>query len=292
MRGPERVGWRRDGAEGRFLRKILGIKGRMITQNTAAKKIKSTNPWLVFLMPGKDSLHQNWKEDYRQYGFDLCILQYDVNHEFTDENSKNATYLIKRPGKRFKLISYFMKDHPEVLDKYEHFFILDDDIDTDPIQINKLLTTCKRYHFDLAQPGLAEGSYIAHPPTARDPNTRFRLSPSVECMVPVFSQRAFRATQDDIHLLPCGIGWGMEVAWELNFHAGEGRSIWGGRIGMIDDVYFKHTRIQQYGTGTGVYSNGGRDGAWGDLNTLKQKYGSRWKELDLSTRVYIQKKQK
>lgn len=235
----------------------------------------SRNKWIVFIFAGRDSLHQRWTEDYRDFGFDLCLLQFDEDVEFTDANSLNATYIVKKKGLRFKLLSWFMKDHPEVLGAYEHYFIMDDDVETSPSEINRLLRTCKRFHFDLAQPALDHGSYASYDANRKVDKLKFRLTPTVEIGLPVFSDRAFRLWQEDLHFLPAGIGWGMECVWEMKFHASEGRSVWGGRIGIIDDVKFKHVRPLGYGPKTGAYANGGEHLAWSDAMSIKQKYGNR-----------------
>jgi hypothetical protein len=233
------------------------------------------NKWIVFIFAGRDSLHQQWKEDHREFGFDLCLLQYDEDCEFTDANSRNAKYLVKRRGLRFKLLSYFMKDHPEVLGAYEHYFMMDDDVETSPSEINKLLKTCKRFHFDLAQPALDHGSYATYDSNRKVDKLLFRLTPTVEIGLPIFSNRAFNMFQEDLHFIPKGVGWGLECVWEMKFHASKGRSVWGGRIGIIDDVKFRHARPLGYEPKTGVYANGGDHLAWDDLLSIRQKYGDR-----------------
>lgn len=213
-------------------------------------------------------MHQKWREDYRDFGFDLCLLQYDVDVDFKDENSRNATYVVKRPGLRFKLLSHFMKDHPEALDQYEHYFVMDDDVETSPSNIRRLLSICKKYHFDLAQPALDHGSYTVFEYNRKVDNTLFRLTSTVEIGLPVFSNRAFCYFQEDLHFLPEGIGWGLDSVWAKKWHAGNGESIWGGKIGVVDDVGFKHVRA--FGSEGSVYANGADP--WNDAMKLKEKY--------------------
>jgi hypothetical protein len=227
------------------------------------------NRWIVFIFAGRDSLHQKWTEDYRQFGFDLCLLQYDTEMDFDDPNSKNATYIVKRKGLRFKLLSHFMKDHPEVLDAYEHYFVMDDDVETSPSDIRRLLSICRKHHFDLAQPALDHGSHAAFEYNRKVDKSLFRLTSTVEIGLPVFSRRAFLHFQEDLHFLPVGIGWGVDSIWGIKWHAGKGKSIWGGKIGVIDDVHFKHAK--PFGRSDSVYNAEGAD-AWHDAMSLKQKY--------------------
>jgi len=231
------------------------------------------NRWIVFIFAGRNSAHQKWTEDYRDFGFDLCLLQYDTEIDFTDSNSKNATYIVKREGFRFKLLSQFMKEHPEILDAYEHYFVMDDDVETSPSDIRRLLSICKKYHFDLAQPALDHGSYAVFQYNRKVDNSLFRLTSTVEIGLPVFSNRAFRYFQEDLHFLPVGIGWGVDSVWGSIWHAGKGKSIWGGRIGVVDDVHFKHAR--PFDSKDGVYKVPGAD-PWHDAMILKKKYETKF----------------
>jgi len=241
---------------------------------------KLANRWMVYIFAGRDSLHQKWKENHKEFGFDLCLLQWDTEHVFTDKNSKNAAYTVKRKGLRFGLLSQFMKDNPGVLEAYDYHFVMDDDIETNPSEIKKLLSICRDFQFDLAQPALDVGSHVNYPNTRKHDGFKFRTTNCVEIMMPVFSQRAFKLFQEDLHLIPSGIGWGLEMVWEILFHAGEGMSIWGGRIGVIDDVNFKHVRECGYGKATGVYANGGTGYAWADLMYFRhERYKEKWREI-------------
>lgn len=224
---------------------------------------------LVIIPAGKSSEHQKWEQDHRDHGFDLCLLNYSTPYVFEDHNSKNAKYVINSTGMKFKLMSSFIDSNPDVLKEYDRFLLMDDDITTTPQEIKKFFSICEQENFDLAQPSLFEGSTYTYVPTLRIKNAKYHLTNMVEIMMPCFSQRLLCSTIDDIRHSKYGHGWGLEGIWNKRFHAGNGVSSFGGKIGVIDDVRFLHTRPL-----------GGGD------SKIYEKFGSPWEELrDQESRI-------
>lgn len=196
---------------------------------------------LVFIPAGKTSEHQKWSELHLDYGFDLCLVNFTRDHEFSDINSKSAKFQYRSEGMKFELISKFFDDHPD-WNQYDRVLMMDDDIETTPSNIQRFFDICREENFDLAQPSLSNGSTFTFHPTLKIPNSKYHLTNMVEIMMPCLSKRLLEQTIEDIRECPNGIGWGLEGVWNTRFHQGEGMSVFGGKIGVVDDVEFYHRR--------------------------------------------------
>lgn len=199
---------------------------------------------LVCIPSGKNSLHQHWNEIHTDYGFDLCLLQWD-NTIFSDKNSLAAKYKIKHTnpqqnGVRFKMLYNFVKNND--IQNYDRLFWIDDDIETTPKEIAKFFSVCEEFNFDLAQPSLTPDSKHTYPITLTNKKTNFRLTNTVEIMMPCFSTRALSSVIDLFENSKYGYGWGMELMWDKRLNTGNGISVFGGLIGIIDECQFKHGR--------------------------------------------------
>ena len=229
------------------------------------------NPYLTIITCGKSSEHQNWKQDHRNYGFDLCLVQYD-DFKYTDVNSLNAEYFIRKEGMRFTLASYFFKQHPEAFD-YKYVLVMDDDLATTPIEIERFFITCDKYNFDLAQPGLNRRSNLTYPSTRKIEGAIYHLTPMVETMTPCFSKRILKTAVEDFGVTTTGFGWGFEALWEKQFHEKNGQSKFGGKIGVIDNVDFGHYRAVR-GNESGIYKKFGSPVP--DMQSLLWRFGLQW----------------
>jgi hypothetical protein len=235
---------------------------------------------LVIIPAGKTSEHQKWVQDHRDHGFDLCILNYGMADGFTDLNSKNAKYVINQSGMKFKLLSSFLKNDSSVSEDYERMLLMDDDITTSPIEIEKFFRICEDNNFDLSQPGLMEGSTYTFVPTLKIRNAKYHLTNMVEIMMPCFSRRLFAETFEDICFSKYGHGWGLEGIWNKKFHTGNGMTKFGGKIGVIDDVSFGHFRPLGGGD-TRIYEKFGSP--WEELQEQERRVGFRWSEMNFTT---------
>lgn len=234
---------------------------------------------LVVIPAGKGSEHQKWKQDHRDHGFDLCLQNFAKDFEFTDSNSVNAKYNIRCEGMKWGLAHQFLVSTPE-WKKYEYVLFLDDDIETTPTEIEKFFSICKEEQFDLAQPGLCDGSTFTFYPTKKIKNAKYHLTNMVEIMMPCMSKRFLEETIEDFKHCTNGIGWGLEGVWNIRFHAGNGISKFSGKIGVIDDVHFCHNRPLG-GTDSKIYEKFGSP--WTALANQEKRIGFKWAEMNFVT---------
>jgi hypothetical protein len=235
---------------------------------------------LVIIPAGKTSEHQKWTQDHKDYGFDLCLLNYSHPHVFQDKNSKEAKFVINESGMKFKLMTKFIESHSSVMDEYDYTLLMDDDVVTTPVEIQKFFSVCSNDNFDLAQPALCSDSTYTFMPTLRINNARYHLTNMVEIMMPCFSKRLFKETFDDIRHSKYGHGWGLEGIWNKKFHVGNGLTKFGGKIGVIDCVDFCHLRPLGGGD-TKIYEKFGSPRE--ELHDQETRVGFKWADMNFST---------
>lgn len=194
---------------------------------------------LLIIACGQNALHQQWLELHTDFNFDLCLLVYD-DTEYQDHNSKSAKYIFKRKAYKWSNIANFITK--SVYKPYKYIGILDDDILTNIPTIHNLFEYGKRLDFDLFQPALSHDSYFSHGATLQIPNADFHLLNTVEIMNPFFSNRAFNVCSNEFDMGPYGQGYGLELSWQALLSPKDGRTIFGGLVGVIDKYPVRHTK--------------------------------------------------
>jgi hypothetical protein len=235
---------------------------------------------LVIIAAGKTSEHQKWSQNHLDHGFDLCILNYSEGFTFNDKNTLSARYLSTKAGMKFKLIAEFYENNPDAINDYEYVFMMDDDIETNPSEIQKFFEVCEQDQFDLAQPGLSLTSTYTYLPTRKIKGAKYHLTNMVEIMMPCFSKRLLKETLVDIKAAKNGIGWGLEGVWNKKFHTSNGTSKFGGKIGVIDCVEFGHYRSLG-GTESKIYEKFGSP--WEALAEQEARVGFKWSNMPFIT---------
>jgi hypothetical protein len=126
-------------------------------------------------------------------------------------------------------------EHPALgFDAYEHFFLVDDDVEFRVgADIDRLFDIAREHKLAICQPSLSPQSYAAWAVTRRHDSWFLRYTNFVECMVPLFDAQAVRLLEQDIRAAVSGCGL------DLIFH-----SVLGGerRLAVIDAVSVTHTQ--------------------------------------------------
>src|SRR6202167_4415659 len=136
--------------------------------------------FLVILRAGDYSLHPNWLTGLKDW--DLAISYYGSNlHKTFPE----ASYMHRFRGGKWDGLYDFFNSRPEILSKYDYFWLPDDDIDTNTDTINRLFSRTERYNLELAQPSLTTDSYFSNLLTVRCRWFLVRYTSFVEIMAPV-----------------------------------------------------------------------------------------------------------
>jgi len=145
--------------------------------------------------------------------YDIYVLYYgnnDVNFQLYESH---VTFIEKSEGSKFQNFHKFWNAHPEIIDKYDRFFILDDDIQISVQDINKMFDISREYNLEICAPSFnhAGGSIISHPITKNKKNTLLTYTNFVEVNTPLFNRTAL----DNLMKMydPVLIGYGIDYLY-------------------------------------------------------------------------------
>lgn len=227
------------------------VKEEKVRQNGSYKKNA------VFVPVGKDSLHRQLLKG--DADFDLHLLIYDGSY---NKFCNDSDFVACDAGYKMDMTYRYLHRHPELFEKYEYFFLLDDDIVISTEDVNRLFSMMREYQLKIAQPSLVM-SYYTYKHTAFHPFYILRYTNFVEMMMPCFSRDALKA------VLPT---FEQKIRWcEIEMH-------WPVLVGsnhkdmaIVDAVSAKHTRPVQ---------------SWNSLSQLQQENYLKKHNLSWSIEMY------
>lgn len=138
----------------------------------------------VFVSAGKESLHRQLLKG--DADFDLHLLIYDDSYDLFCHDTE---FISVQSGYKMDMTYRYLKCHPEFLENYEYFFLMDDDIEMGTEEVNKLFGMMRKYNLKIAQPSLVM-SYCSYEHTLHHPLCVLRYTNFVEMMIPCFSREA------------------------------------------------------------------------------------------------------
>ncbi|GGK58224.1 DUF707 domain-containing protein [Amphritea balenae] len=162
---------------------------------------------LVLVRTGCDHHIQNWLTHPRNLrSWDLAISRYQ-DIAFPDKH--HIDYLHYFKGGKWDGIFNFFSDNPTLIEKYEYFWLVDDDIECDVLHIDKLFSYVAKNKFELSQPALTLDSYYSHKLTLQCPGFRHRHVSMVEIMAPILSKEQLKKSLPYFENTKsgCGIDW-------------------------------------------------------------------------------------
>ena len=164
---------------------------------------------LVFTSAGDNTqFYNHWLGETRNY--DVWCVYYGKNENIYNMYDKLVDKIWKRKGSKFQNFHYIYTNYRHLLDIYDRFFIVDDDIIISTNDINRLFEISIKYDLWVCQPSFTrdDNCKISHPITMHLPNNLLRYTNFVEVNTPVFSK-------DSIHKFmkyydPILIGYGID----------------------------------------------------------------------------------
>lgn len=188
---------------------------------------------LVFTSAGKNSKHVNyWLSEPEKRDFDLWIVYYPEG-EPPNGFADNTDLFLQRKGSKCENLAYVYDNFRERLNKYDAFFIVDDDIEINTLAINKLFEMRARWNLDLCQPAFSLKSHISHPHNAWRPFSTLRFVSFVEINVLVFGRNAFHACAPIFK--EAKTGWGADLVFAKYASPNQNP-----RIAVIDEIICHH----------------------------------------------------
>ncbi len=126
-------------------------------------KIQKTN--MVFTSAGDNTnFYNHWFDNNMNY--DIYSVYYGNNENNYQLYAKISKFIIKRKGSKFQNFYYFFNSYKDIINKYTHFFLLDDDIIINSTDINKMFDISQKYKLDICGPSFdSDQSKISFPIT-------------------------------------------------------------------------------------------------------------------------------
>ena len=184
---------------------------------------------LVVVRCGDNSLHLGW--DGKNRNWDLAVSYFGQKE---DRSFPEAELVHRFRGGKWDGIKDFFISNCGILEKYDFYWLPDDDIEADCSTINEIFDCMRRNSFELAQPSLAPNSFLSHLVSAWNPLFEYRNVNFVEIMVPTFSAEFLRRVLplfDDTKS-----GFGVDFIWQ-RFTKNPSKS-----VAVIDSTRVLHTR--------------------------------------------------
>jgi Protein of unknown function (DUF707) len=187
---------------------------------------------LVILRLGSDHRVSGWaKVPEGERSWDLLLSPYD---EICDLYDFAPTWIVPRHGGKWDAVFSLLTEQPELLERYDFFWLPDDDIEMEAGGPDAFFRYALAAGLDLAQPALLHGSNYSHFVTLRNRFTRLRHTNFVELMAPLMTTEVLRQA------LPLMEGqWtgkGIDYIWQRFARDGDRR------IGIVDATPMGHFR--------------------------------------------------
>ena len=179
---------------------------------------------------GDKSLHPQWIDSKRN--FDIAVSYYGNNPErYKDQYD----YIHHFKGSKWQGLDDFVKSSESIISNYYYVWFPDDDLFADYKIINSFFEVCSLFDLTIAQPALADYSYISWNITRRKKGLIFRITDFVEIMAPCFKVNCFDKFKNTFSENSSGFGlewlW-KKIAYENNIM----------KFGIVDVAPIFHTR--------------------------------------------------
>lgn len=146
---------------------------------------------LVLSRVGRDHrLHGLLGIDPHARSWDLAVSLYEEDLQFRPADCIDTVHHAK--GGKWDGIHAFFQAYPELLDAYDYFWLVDDDIEATANQVDSLFRYVAEHAFEIAQPALTLDSYYSHRLTLQCPGFSHRQTNFVELMLPVLSRNVLK----------------------------------------------------------------------------------------------------
>ncbi|MBN9552155.1 MAG: hypothetical protein J0H31_25665 [Alphaproteobacteria bacterium] len=136
---------------------------------------------LVIVRAGDRSLHRGWGADEHECNFDLIVSYFG-----SDPSAFGLPYerRVDHKGGKWDGLFALFRQQPDLLQRYQYFWLPDDDLEADRKTIEAIFATMRRLDLDVGQPSLTLDSYFSHLPFMRSDSFELRFVDKIEIMAP------------------------------------------------------------------------------------------------------------
>ena len=143
--------------------------------------------------------------------YDIFVIYYGNNERNYNRYKSKVKFIEKRKGSKFQNLKYLLEKKPEILENYDYFFIVDDDIIMSTSDINNMFFVADKYKLSICGPAFRPGSKISHGVTKQKSNTLLSYTNFVEVNTPLFDRKSLQNLMK--YLDPKLIGWGIDFLY-------------------------------------------------------------------------------
>jgi hypothetical protein len=186
--------------------------------------------FLVISRAGPDSLHREWCCPRADRSFDVLLSAYDSK---VADPCQSGVVFEYRPGKKVAGYGEVLRDHADLIARYDYVALFDDDLLISARDMQRLFDIVALHQLKIAQPALSHDSYFTFAALLKNPAFRLRYVNYIEMMCPVFRGDVLNAIRP---LYDLGFESGIDLIW-CNLVATSLQD-----FAVIDDVTVRHTR--------------------------------------------------
>ena len=199
---------------------------------------------LIFSSIGDVAQLPNWIGSDQNY--DIWITYYGDDENKYNHYKQYAQFIKKSKGSKFQNFNLIWKDFHSELNKYERFFILDDDIIFDSYKdINKMFNFARDESTWICGPTFKPLGKISHVLTQTDKSASFRYVNFVDVNTPLFSNFAINKFMK--HYDKSLIGWGLDFYYiQILGHAAKNRYALFDEVSVINPLSEKALNLCNY----------------------------------------------
>ncbi|WP_316736896.1 DUF707 domain-containing protein [Pedobacter aquatilis] len=177
--------------------------------------------------------NSSWLKDNQNRDFDICLMFY---HENIDNPKlyEHVDYFFHLKDFKYLMLHKLLTEiKPEWISEYEYFYFLDDDIEIETLEINRMFNLSKAFNASVSQASLSSDSYCSWPIFKLNNHCFLRYVGQIEVMAPLFDRTTL------LLCLPTFTGtlssWGIDSVWSRLLNYSESKMI------VFDDLQMKHT---------------------------------------------------
>lgn len=149
--------------------------------------------------------HDLWTDQSKDY--DIVAIYYGDSDERFKVYCERFDHVVRHKGSKFQNFFTFYRNS-NLLDKYERYYIVDDDIIMNTDKINQLFAFSHEHGLKICSPSFTVGSKISHTVTKHDPTCKFRYTNFIEVNTPLMTRGAVDRLNK--YYNKCLIGWGVD----------------------------------------------------------------------------------
>ena len=169
--------------------------------------------FLVFSSVGDWSkFPRYWLKHKKERQFSLWVCYYGKKKKIPWR--KEVDYFVKHQGGKYQNLAYVYQLDPSRLESFEAVMVIDDDIQINTRQLNRLFTIRQQYQAWIVQPSFSPRSKISWEVTQTRKDCKMRWTNFIEMNTPLFEISSLlqwlSVFQEKGHILT---GWGVDLLY-------------------------------------------------------------------------------